>query len=129
MSENFLILTALKKMLSEYLTFSSVYLTVPPEAKFPYCAISLQESLRNEIEKTSILKFSVECKSEALGENENLCQSQDVLKKLNGLRLPIQEGGSVKIRHVGSVKESNSTASPLSRKVIVHYFEALSRGF
>lgn len=129
MSENFLILSALKKILSEHLTFSGVYLTVPPDAKFPYCVISLQESVRNEVEKTAVLRFSIECKSEALGENENLCQSQEVLRKLNGLWIPINEDCNVKIRHIGCVRESNSTLSPLSRKIIVHYFEALSRSF
>ena len=127
MSETFLILTSLKKILTETLSFSSVYLTVPPEASFPYCLISFQESLRNELQKTTLIKFCVECKSEALGENENLGQAQDVLKKLNGLVVHNGEECKAKIRHLGTVRETKSTASALSRKVIIHYFEALNR--
>lgn len=125
---DFSLLTGIQRYLRRQMSDQSIYLSVPPDAVYPYCAIDLEEIWQNvghpEIPNARI-KFRVCCWSMSVGASENIHQAAMIQRYLEGKMVDLENGMTAMIRHMETIKQQKMGGNS---KCIIHIYEALIRG-
>lgn len=124
MISDFNVLAGVQKYIRAKLAGQQVYLTLPPEAKFP-CAVVEGDQValqRLRGKKQGKVTFRIDCLSQAVGEMENSHQSAEINAVIDGAFLPLEKGVNAMIRYLMTTKSLHQ-----GRKVMQNHYEALVR--